>query len=87
MAQHRRQRRRQLALVRSFFEDPMRFMIRATELRAPEARAARERHLRERLETLRALLDMMEGEMRLLLQAEVEGASASAEAPAGRVKD
>jgi hypothetical protein len=87
MAQHRRQRRRQLALVRSFFEDPMRFMIRATPVRSPEARAARGRHLRERLETLRALLDLMEGEMRLLLQAEVEGASASAEAPEGRMKD
>ena len=86
MARHRRQRRRDLALVRSFFEDPMRFLMRATEVRTPESRAARERQLRERLEALRALLDMMEGEMRLLVQAEVERAPAAAQAPAGPVE-
>jgi hypothetical protein len=87
VGQQRRQRRRQLALVRSFFEDPMRFLMRATEVRTPESRAVRERQLRERLEALRALLDMMEGEMRLLAQAEVEGASASTEVPADPPED
>jgi hypothetical protein len=87
MAEQRRQRRRELALVRSFFEDPMRFLTRATEVRTPESRAARERQLRERLEALRALLDMMEGEMRLLAQAEVDGASAPTEVPADPPKN
>jgi hypothetical protein len=78
MARERRRRQRELALVRSFFEDPMRFLTRGTAVRTAESRAARERQLRERLEALRALLDMMEGEMRLLAQAEVEAASAAA---------
>jgi hypothetical protein len=81
LTKHRRQRRHELALVRSFFDDPMRFVMRATEVRTPEARVARERQLRERLEALRALLDLMEGEMRLLVQAEADRASATAEAP------
>ena len=71
--QRKKKRKHQLSIIKSFFEDPLRFVLRnelAPSSSSVEQIEERQRTLQHRMELLKTLVEMAESEMQLLCQAE-----------------
>jgi hypothetical protein len=81
LIEHRTKRRRDLSIIRSFFEDPVRFVMQSAGAGGQGKREQRRKHLRARVDVLRALLALMEGELLFLSQAQPAPRGGQAQPP------